>query len=157
MKVPALLIALLLSGCGSGVSGVPVPPPIDVLRIVRPKKVNTALAAPAGFRPVPDITTHIYGVPVKVLYAAIYAVALGEKRTFLLKAYDRQMQADFVARSAVFGLPDVIMVQAMPNGPDSSSLIIWSWSVYHTYDFGANRERVIAWLDVLNSKLGRAS
>lgn len=145
-----LLLALLLPACsGHGAQGIPVPPPMDMAHLQRPGTPNTALAAPAGFAPKPDIVTLRYSVPPAALYAAIKRVALAQPRTYLLVAYDDRMQAHFVARSAVFNFPDLITVQV---GADST-LILWSRSVYGQSDFGVNRKRVAAWLAALDAAL----
>ena len=150
MRLFAFLLALVLPACsGSGAEGVPVPPPIDFAALVRPGTANTALAAPAGFNPAPDIVTRRYAVPRQVLYDAVRLVALAQPRTFLQVAYDERLQAHFVARSAVFNFPDLIAVQVNPD----STLVLWSRSVYGEGDFGVNRKRLQAWLTALDTAL----
>ena len=154
MRYPAMLIALLLPACGEGLQGIAVPPPLDFARIERPKSPNTALAAPEGFQPPPDIVTRPYEVSAARLYAAVSAVAAAQPRTFPLKAFDDRLQAHFVARSTAIGFPDLIAVQAFADGPDRSTVALWSRSVYGYSDFGVNRRRVAAWLAALDAKVG---
>ena len=150
MRRIALLLALLLAACsGHGAEGVKPPPPIDFSALVRPTTPNTALAAPAGFRPAPDIVTRRYNVPPQQLYEAVRRVALAQPRTFAHVAYDDRLQAHFVARSAVFNFPDLIAVQVTPD----SGLILWSRSVYGEGDFGVNRKRLLAWLAAIDAAL----
>ena len=150
MRLLALLIGLALPACsGSGAEGVPVPPPMDMAALVRPATPNTALAAPAGFRPAPDIVTRPYGVPPQQLYEAVRRVALAQPRTYAHVAYDDRLQAHFVARSAVFNFPDLIAVQVTPE----CGLILWSRSVYGESDLGVNRKRLQAWLAALDAAL----
>ncbi len=150
MRLLALLLGLALPACsGNGAEGVPVPPPIDFSALVRPATANTALAAPAGFRPPPDIVTRHYTVPPQQLYAAVRRVALAQPRSFAHIAYDDRLQAHFVARSAVFNFPDLIAVQVTPE----SDLILWSRSVYGESDLGVNRKRLLAWLAALDTAL----
>lgn len=155
MKWPAMLIALLLPACGDGVSGVAVPPPLDMGHLVRPKTPNTALAAPEGFQPEPDILTRPYSMPAPALYAAANAMAMEQPRTYGLKTFYGQLQSHFVVRSAVFGFPDLVTLQVTAIGPDRSTLVIWSRSVYGYSDLGVNRKRVVAWLSALDAKGGR--
>ena len=57
-----------------------------------------------------------------------------------------------MARSAVFGFPDLVTIQVLPHGASQSSLILWSRSVYGSSDFGVNRARVAAWLAALQAQ-----
>jgi uncharacterized protein (DUF1499 family) len=150
MRVIPMLLGLLLPACaGQGVEGLPVPPPLDFAHIERPATPNTALAAPAGFTPAPDLETRRYTVSPERLYAAIRRVAVAQPRTSLQVSYDDRLQADFVARSAVFNFPDLIAVQVTPE----SRLILWSRSVYGRSDLGVNRKRLLAWLGALDADL----
>ena len=144
------LLGLFLSGCsGNGAEGIPVPPPMDFSHITRPSSPNTALAAPAGFAPTPDLVTRRYDTSPDKLYAAVRKVALAQSRTFPHIAYDDRREAHFVARSAVFNFPDLIAVKVEDDG----SLILWSRSVYGASDMGVNRRRLAAWLAALDAAL----
>lgn len=150
----AWLIGLLLPACGSaGAQGLPLPPPLDVTRIERPSTPNTALAAPAGFRPSPDIETPLYSVPADRLYETALTVAQSQPRTFLAASYPEQRQVHYVVRSAVFNFPDLVTVTAMEAGPNSSKLIIWSRSLYGRSDLGVNRSRIARWLQAVDGRL----
>ncbi len=144
------LLSLIMPACGAvGAAGLAVPPPLDMAAIVRPATPNTALAAPAGFTPSPDIVTPSFAVPPIRLYAAVRAVAAAQPRTFLAAAYDDRLQAHYVARSAVLNFPDLVTVSV--SGPDAgpSTLVIYSRSVYGRSDFGVNRKRIETWLAAL--------
>ena len=142
-----LLLGLLLPGCsGHGVQGLSVPPPLDFSHLVRPATPNTALAAPAGFKPAPDIVTRRYDLRAARLYALVRQVALAQPRTWLQVAYDDRLQAHFVARSLVFNFPDLIAAQINADG----TLVLWSRSVYGKSDLGVNRRRLRTWLAALD-------
>lgn len=154
MNPIARLIGLVLPACGfPAAEGLPAPPIMDVAHIVRPSSPNTALAAPTGFSPTPDIVTPPYRIPADTLFALVQDVAARQPRTFQAAKYPDQLQAHYVARSAVFNFPDLIMVQVRQEGPDNSDLIVYSRSVYGRSDFGVNRKRVEAWLADLRTKL----
>lgn len=151
MNPIAWIIGLVLPACGfAGAAGLAVPPPMDTAAIVRPSSPNTALAAPAGFQPKPDIETRRYDVPPRRLYDAIRAVAAAQPRTYEAAAYPERFQVHYVARSAVFNFPDLITVQVQPDG-DGSRLIVFSRSVYGYSDLGANGARITAWLSALST------
>ncbi len=154
----ARLLGLLLPACGMpGAQGLPVPPPMDIAHLTRPASPNTALAAPAGFRPAPDVVTPIYPVPATRLYAAILATAAAQPRTYQAASYPDLRQADWVVRSAVFNFPDQVTAQAMPAGADAATLVLYSRSVYGYGDLGANRRRVETWLAALDRTLNPAN
>lgn len=157
------LIGLILPACAaSGAGGLPVPAPLDLARLERPATPNTALAGPAAGEPpgtatpttpAPDIVTPLYHVPAARLFDAIRAIALSQPRTYVAATYPDQLQAHFVARSAVFNFPDLITAQVQPAGPDTSTLVLYSRSVYGRSDLGVNRRRLVGWLAALDASL----
>ncbi len=167
MNPLAWFVGLLLPACAlAGAAGVPVPSGMDFAHIERPATPNTALAAPAGFQPAPDIVTQRYRVPAPVLYAALRDVAAEQERVFPLAADPGQGQMFWVARSAVFNFPDVISAEVSASPPETSppktspaetsTLVLYSRSVYGESDFGVNRRRLLAWLAALDAKLAAA-
>jgi uncharacterized protein (DUF1499 family) len=147
----ALLASLVFPACAhSGTGGLPPARPIDPLAIARPSTPNTALAAPAGFSPQPDIETPLYKVAPAALFADVEKLAAAQPRTYLQGSFAHLLQAQYVVRSAAFNFPDLVMAQVLP-GPDKSSarLVLWSRSVYGRSDFGVNTRRVRAWLAAL--------
>ncbi|MFL5287996.1 MAG: DUF1499 domain-containing protein [Rhodopila sp.] len=154
MNPVAWLVSFLLPACGfPGAHGLPTPPLMDFAHIERPASPNTALAAPAGFSPTPDIVTPAYPVPADALFNVVQAVASEQPRTFQASEYEAQLQAHFVVRSAVFNFPDLVAVQVQSEAPDRSDLVIWSRSVYGRSDLGVNQKRVQVWLDALQNKI----
>ncbi len=113
----AWLIAFVLPACGAaGAGGLPTPALLDMSHIQRPASPNTALAAPAGTDPAPDIVTPAFPVAPPRLYDAVLAVAAEQPRTFLAAAYPAQRQVHFVARSAWFNFPDLVTAQIGDGG-----------------------------------------
>ena len=158
MSAIAWLVGLVLPACGfPAAEGLPTPSLMDTAHIVRPATPNTALAAPSGFTPSPDVVTQSYPLPADRLFTLIQDVAGTQARTYPAARYPEQLQAHYVARSAVFNFPDLIMVQVLNSGPDRSGLIVYSRSVYGHSDMGVNRKRVDAWLAALMTRLPTSS
>ena len=153
----AWLVGFLLPACGaSGAGRLPIPPLQDMSHIERPASPNSALAAPAGSDPAPDIITPVFAVPASRLYPAVIAVAADRPRTFLAVEYPADRQAHFVARSAVFNFPDLITAQVNEAGADHSTLVLYSRSVYGYSDFGVNRQRLQDWLADIGARLNHS-
>jgi uncharacterized protein (DUF1499 family) len=132
---------------------------MDMAKLERPATPNTALAGPAvpgppaATRSPPDLVTPVYQVPAARLFAAVQAVAAAQPRTFLAAAYPDRGQVHWVARSAVFNFPDLVTAQVVADGPDASTLVLYSRSVYGRSDLGVNRERLRTWLAALTTML----
>ncbi len=125
---------------------------MDLNHIQRPASPNTALAAPAGSEPVPDVVTPVFPVPASRLYAGLITMAAAQPRTFLAVEYPAERQAHFVARSTVFNFPDLIAAQVSEAGADHSMLVLYSRSVYGYSDLGVNRRRLDDWLVALRAR-----
>ncbi len=153
MSPLARILGLILPGCAApGSNGLPVPALLDVARIERPASPDSALAAPEGWAPRPDIVTPVYPVPAHALLAAVAHVADTQPRAFRAAAYPDAGQLHWVIRSAVFNFPDIVTAQAMPHNPDGSALLLlYSRSVYGYGDFGVNRQRLMIWLAALDN------
>src|SRR4051812_33567907 len=97
MRPLAWLLGLALPACaGTGASGLPHPALTDVEHLERSASPNTALAAPAGFAPAPDIVTPLFAVAASTLYAAIRTVAAAQERTYLAAEYPNERQVHYV-------------------------------------------------------------
>lgn len=158
MNPLAWLVSLLLPACGAiGAQGLPVPPMMDLTAITRPASPNTALAGPVGFTPEPDLVAPTYSLSAERLYAAMRTMVEAEPLVFVAAAYDDQRQVHYVVRSAMLNFPDLVTVQVQAAGPDTSTLVLYSRSVYGYSDLGANRGRIEAWLATLDRRLGSNS
>jgi len=157
MTLLAWLVGLFLPACAAiGAGGLPTPPLMDMARLSRPASPNTALAAPAGFQPVPDLVTPVYPVSAERLLATVQAVAAARPRTWPAAIYPGQYQAHWVVRSAVFNFPDLVTAQILPARLGAATLVLYSRSVYGYSDLGVNRRRVTAWLAALDRALNPA-
>ncbi len=158
MNPLAWLVSFVMPACAfTGAAGLPPPTLMDMAHIERPATPNTALAAPADFRPAPDIVAPTYKVSPDRLFAAVEAVAVAQPRTYPAASFASTRQVDYVVRSAVFNFPDLVTVQVSPAPPDGATLVLWSRSVYGEGDLGVNRKRVAAWLAALDADLNLPS
>ncbi len=144
----ALLASLFFPACANtGVGGLAPARYLDPHTIIRPKTPDTALAAPAGFAPKPDIETPLYKALPATLFADLRELAACEKRAYTQAAFPHRPQADYVVRSAVLNVPDLVTAQVLAGpGKTSAWLVLWSRSVYGRSDLGVNRQRLRAWL-----------
>ena len=152
----AWILGLILPSVGAeGAQGLPVPPPMEHAAIVRPRTPNTALAAPEGFTPAPDVVVAPIAAPPKRVYDALRAVAAEQPRVYLAAEYADRLQVHYVARTPTMNWPDLIMaeVSGPPEGP--SSIVLWSRSIYGYGDRGLNKVRVEAWLASLPAALAK--
>ncbi|HEY0182140.1 MAG TPA: DUF1499 domain-containing protein [Rhodopila sp.] len=150
----AWLIGLVLPACGfPAAEGLPTPVLMNVTHITRPSTPNTALAAPPGFVPTPDLTTPPYSVTADALFALIESVAGSQPRTYQAASFPGERQVHYVARTPLFNFPDLVMVQVRQDGPGRSDLIVYSRSVYGRSDLGVNRRRVETWLAALQTRI----
>lgn len=146
----AWLVGLVMPACGAeGAAGLPVPVPMDMTRIERPSTPNTFLAGPQGMTPAPDLVTAVKPRPAAALYKAARAVFERQPRTFVAASFPDQYQVHYVVRSALMNFPDLVTVQVTSAGAESSTIAIWSRSVYGQSDLGVNKKRVEAWLALL--------
>jgi len=137
----------------TGASGLPRPALLDFRKLCRPTRPNTALAAPAGTHPAPDLVTPIFHLSADRLYRIVLAVAASQTRTVLAQEYPAARQAHFVSRSAWLNFPDLSAVQVNEVSADSSAIVLYSRSVYGYSDSGVNRRRLIAWLADIQARI----
>jgi uncharacterized protein (DUF1499 family) len=148
------LLGLVLPVCGfSAAEGLPTPPVMDIDHIVRPSTPNTALAAPEGFNPAPDLVTSRYRIPAAQMFPLLRDIAAAQPRTYQTALYPEHFQVHYVVRSAWLNFPDLITVMVRPDGTGSSTIVLYSRSYYGRSDFSVNRRRIETWLDALQAKL----
>ena len=77
-------------------------------------------------------------------------VVTAQPRVELLAEGRDGQQFDYVQRSARFRFPDIITVRFIAVSAARSTLAIYSRSVYGKSDLGVNRQRIEAWLKILD-------
>lgn len=147
-----LAVALLAGGCGMS-KEIAAPAPGNISEIRRPASPNTCLAGPAGFTPSPDLQTRRFDTSAERLLAVMRDILSAQPRTAVLATDPGRLRADYVVRSRVFGFPDIVLMQALPVGEGQSELVLYSYSLKGSYDFGVNRNRVRTLLTALDAAL----
>jgi len=124
---------------------------IDFATLVRPRSPNTFLLAPDGLCKVAtvDRVAPVYGLPAARLRQAFLRVALATPRVSHVLSDDAALYDNLVVRSALFRFPDLIAARFVDAESETSSLAIYSRSVYGHSDLGVNRKRVLGWIEEL--------
>jgi uncharacterized protein (DUF1499 family) len=147
-----IAIAALVAVAGGAVyfRAAPVPAAMlaaDPLTATKPDSPNAWLVRPEGG----DAAAPVYALSADALMDRLRDIGLAEARTTGVATpglSDHPAQG-FVARSRLFGFPDVILARAIPLTDDSATLAILSRSVHGHSDMGVNRARVERWLAAL--------
>jgi uncharacterized protein (DUF1499 family) len=127
--------------------------PVDFVLLTRRARSNDALVCPERVcqHAAPDIVAPVFPVPPTELMTKLRIVVDSEPRSGLLDRFANEPQTSerFVQYSAVFYLPDVVDATVISAGSNSSTLAIYSRSVFGTGDLGVNRARLERWLAAL--------
>jgi uncharacterized protein (DUF1499 family) len=149
-RLAALLSAFALAACSADTAGV------DFGTLVRPSSPNTYLVCPKDrCSAAPDEEGPIYAVPAAQLFEQARTLLAAEPRTELVKQEPYLLRLVLVQRSAFFRFPDTITLQAFPLPDGSSTLAIYSQSNYGYGDFGVNKDRVRAWIGLIDAQVAR--
>jgi uncharacterized protein (DUF1499 family) len=145
-----LLGALGIAACSADTAGV------DFATLVRPSSPNTYLVCPRDrCAAAPDEDSPIYALSAAQLFERTRALLSAEPRTELVQDQPEAMRLVLVQRSFVFRFPDTITLQVFPLPDGSSTLAIYSQSNYGHGDFGVNKDRVRAWIGLIDAQVAR--
>ena len=124
----------------------------DFATLKRPRTPNTFLMAPEGFCPEAklDLTPPVYAVEAPKLRQAFLSAVIAQPRVSHSLADEGGLYDDFVVRSALFRFPDLVSVQFIAGNGKTSTLALYSRSVYGRSDLGVNRRRSLAWLALMD-------
>ena len=128
---------------------------IDFETLVPGDRPNRYLVCPEDLCSAsPNRISPVFALPAETLRNRWMAMTAGQPRVTEEAAKPERLQYDFVQRSKIFSFPDTITVRFVSLGEARSSLAIYSRSHYGYDDFGANRNRVDAWLAALGQEGG---
>jgi uncharacterized protein (DUF1499 family) len=139
-------LAILILGFGAYVRLNPIDVKavhIDPETAERPSHPGHVLLRPGG-----DIEPTIYPLSKQELADRMDAIILADKRTERIAGNLGEQHATYVARSVLWGFPDIINIKVVEE-EGGSSLRILSGLRYGYADMGVNRKRVEAWISQL--------
>lgn len=116
---------------------------IDPETAERPSHPGHVLVSEGG-----DIEPVVYPLSKQDLADRLDAIILSDKRSERIAGNLNDQFATYVARSAVWGFPDIINVKVV-EAEGGASLRILSQLRYGYADMGVNRKRVEGWLGQL--------
>jgi uncharacterized protein (DUF1499 family) len=141
---------VVLAACSADITGV------DFTTLVRPSSPNTYLICPKDrCTAAPDEDGPIYAVPPAQLFERARTLLAAEPRTELVQDQPEALRLVLVQRSAFFRFPDTITLQVFPLPDGDATLAIYSQSNYGYGDFGVNKDRVRAWIGLIDAQIAR--
>jgi uncharacterized protein (DUF1499 family) len=115
---------------------------------------NVFAACPSGYcTPRGDLASPIFAMDWQRLRDHWQAMIAAQPRVETITWDEQRRRATYIQRSSLFRFPDIVTVAFVEIGEGRSSLAIDSRSRYGKSDLGVNRERVIAWLAMLQAML----
>ena len=149
-QLATLLSLFALAACSADTAGV------DFATLVRPSSPNTHLVCPKDrCAATPDEEGPTYVVPPAQLLERARTLLSAEPRTEVVQDQPETLRLVLVQRSAFFRFPDTITLQVFPLPDGGSTLAIYSQSNYGYGDFGVNKDRVRAWIGLIDAHVAR--
>ena len=138
------------------VAGPPDLGPVDFQSLTSPATRNHFLACPEGYcaEGQADMPAPVYGVSASRLQTLSREAWSEEPRLELIAADTDRLSDRYIQRSPIMRFPDTISVRFVALEGNRSSVAIYSRGQIGRYDFGANRDRVLRLLPLLNSLAG---
>lgn len=137
-------MTLLLQGCSNQSTA-------NLQNLTLPKTQNYYLMCPQNYCNVtPNENPPVFPVSADDLFNAWNLMMTQEKYVSVLDSVPSRGQYDYIARSYILDFPDIVTVQFIAVSDTSSTLAVYSRSIYGFYDFGMNKKRLQQWMQQLN-------
>ena len=106
-------------------------------------EANEYIVAPRGAAPRARVVqAPTFALPADALYASIERAISRQPNIEFIAADAPTLRLEYVQRTPIFRFPDIITLQAIPQGPAASSIAVHSYSIYGAGDLGVNKQRV---------------
>lgn len=165
MSVSFLIIASVLFAFGPGgrtrlerILSAPAPlPVIDFQTLKLHERPNQFLVCPEGLctAATPHMPSPIFDISAEDLHNHLQKLALSQSDVELARKDETAFKYDFIQRTKIMRYPDIVTVQTLAIDENSSTLAIYSRSVFGHSDFGVNEKRVKHWLQELEQAIKR--
>ena len=155
-----LLLAVLVASIGrDGVLRLVLGPveyaPVSFETLLPGDRPNRYLVCPEDLCAAePDRISPLFEIPAEALRDRWIDMVAAQPRVTELASDPERLQHEFIQRSKVLSFPDSITVRFIPRGEGRSTLAVYSRSHYGYDDFGVNRQRIDAWLALLEIERG---
>jgi uncharacterized protein (DUF1499 family) len=137
-----------------GVFGPPDLGPVDFAALRRRSSPNDALICPRAFCPdAPDSEPPVFALAGARLRALVSEAALADPGVTLVQTGPKQDR--YLARTRLMRYPDTIVAEVIEQGPNLSTLALYSRSQIGRSDFGVNRRRIERWVERIGALAAR--
>lgn len=151
--VGIIVVAVIAAAFGAFIPLLPHknPAPVDFKTLALPASPNKYLAAPEGFSSAKaDEVSPTFQISATALKEKFSQGLAAEPRIEKLADSADGLQMDFVQRTPTIHWPDIVTVRFIPLTDSTSTVAIYSHSVYGYGDGGVNKARVKHLLSLLN-------
>lgn len=134
----------MLQGCSQ-------PPTANLQNITLPKFPNYYLICPQNYCNVtPNEVSSTYPISADDLFNAWNFMMTQQRYVTVLDSVPSRGQYDYITKDFILDFPDEVTVQFIALTDSTSTLAVYSRSMYGFYDFGLNKKRLHTWLNELN-------
>lgn len=120
---------------------------VDIVALRAPLPAPSFLACPRHYCAAEaGLSVPIFAMPWQQLRDAWTTMIARQPRVVPVGDEEQGRRLIYIQHSPVFRFPDIVTVEFVPFGPETSSVAVYSRSRYGRSDFGQNRKRVERWL-----------
>ena len=128
--------------------------PVDFAALRRRGSPNDALICPRAFCPgTPDSEPPVFALSGARLRGLVSEAVSADPGVSLVQSSPRQDR--YLARTRLMRYPDTIVAEVIEQGPNLSTLALYSRSQIGRSDFGVNRRRIERWVERIGALAAR--